>query len=130
MEKVLITGATGFLGRALVEKFINTGYEVTVLIRNPDKMDNQEITVYKINLENSAEIKETIVKNNLIDSDTTVIHCAAVLGAAQASKKTYIKINVDASIALFEVSNSLGAKNNSYTLLFCRGAIDRPVDTK
>lgn len=110
MEKILITGATGFLGRALLNKFTKNGVEVTALVRNPDRIDNQDITAYKINLENLVELKEIIIQNNLIDPNTTVFHCAAVLGAAQASKKTYKKINVDASVELFTIANQLKAK--------------------
>ncbi|OLS28701.1 MAG: dTDP-glucose 4,6-dehydratase 2 [Candidatus Heimdallarchaeota archaeon LC_2] len=109
MVKVLITGATGFLGGALVARLLNDGIEVAALVRNPEKIENHGIAVYQIDLENLVELKEIIIQNKLIDSNTTVIHCAAVLGAAQASKKTYIKINVEASFALFEISNQLKA---------------------
>lgn len=121
MEKVLITGATGFLGRALVNKFLENGSLVTVLVRNPDKIDNQEVDVHQLNLENIVELKDSIVQNNLIDANTTVIHCAAVLGAAQASQKTYKEINTDASFALFEVSNQLNAKK--FVFISSMGAV-------
>lgn len=35
--KVLITGATGFVGNALVKKFLREGHEVNILTRNPDR---------------------------------------------------------------------------------------------
>ncbi|MHA2101228.1 MAG: NAD-dependent epimerase/dehydratase family protein [Candidatus Kariarchaeaceae archaeon] len=110
MTKVLITGATGFLGRAISQKYLDNNYEVTAIVRNPDKILDQRIKVYKINFENLLELNAIISNNKLIDANTTVIHCAAVLGAAQASKKTYKKINVNASLALFDVANQLKAK--------------------
>jgi uncharacterized protein (TIGR01777 family) len=36
-HRVLITGATGFIGRRLVEALVNAGHDVTVLARNPAK---------------------------------------------------------------------------------------------
>jgi uncharacterized protein (TIGR01777 family) len=36
-KRILITGATGFIGRALSSRLIQQGYEVTTLSRNPEK---------------------------------------------------------------------------------------------
>lgn len=35
--RVIITGATGFIGKALVKELIEAGYEIVVLSRNPDR---------------------------------------------------------------------------------------------
>ena len=37
--KILITGGTGFIGRALTRSLTEQGYEVTVLSRNPDTVE-------------------------------------------------------------------------------------------
>jgi uncharacterized protein (TIGR01777 family) len=36
-ERIIITGATGFIGRALCRKLVEGGYEVVALSRNPEK---------------------------------------------------------------------------------------------
>jgi uncharacterized protein len=36
-QRVLVTGATGFVGRRLVEALVGAGHDVTVLARNPEK---------------------------------------------------------------------------------------------
>ena len=38
MPRVLIAGATGYLGRYVVREFHERGYQVRVLVRNPDKL--------------------------------------------------------------------------------------------
>jgi uncharacterized protein YbjT (DUF2867 family) len=38
MKKVLVAGATGYLGRYAVQEFKNRGYWVRALVRNPDKV--------------------------------------------------------------------------------------------
>jgi len=37
MDRVIITGGTGLIGRALVAELATVGYKVIVLSRNPDK---------------------------------------------------------------------------------------------
>ena len=39
MKKVLIAGATGYLGRCAVKEFKKQGYRVRALARNPAKLD-------------------------------------------------------------------------------------------
>ncbi len=39
MKSILITGGTGFIGRALVGLLIERGYQVCVLTRDPDKAE-------------------------------------------------------------------------------------------
>jgi uncharacterized protein YbjT (DUF2867 family) len=41
MKKVLVAGATGYLGRYAVQAFKNRGYWVRVLVRNPEKFNQQ-----------------------------------------------------------------------------------------
>lgn len=39
MERVLVAGATGYLGRYVVRKLKSQGYYVKVLVRDPNKLD-------------------------------------------------------------------------------------------
>jgi uncharacterized protein YbjT (DUF2867 family) len=38
MERVAITGATGFVGRYIVKELLNRGYQVYALVRNVKKL--------------------------------------------------------------------------------------------
>ncbi|MBA4369521.1 MAG: short chain dehydrogenase, partial [Desulfobacterium sp.] len=43
MSRCLITGANGFLGKHLVERLIQNGHEITLLIRNPEHTDKKKL---------------------------------------------------------------------------------------
>ena|SRR5690606_5175931 len=42
-DKVLVTGATGFIGRALTRKLLDRGERVRVLVRDPAKLAGLEV---------------------------------------------------------------------------------------
>lgn len=76
MERVLITGGTGLIGRALSKKLLTKGYAVSVLSRNRKASDS--IQFYCWDVEN-----QTIDKKSLLDVDY-IIHLA---GAGVADKR-------------------------------------------
>ncbi len=75
MKKVLITGATGFLGKYVVDEFADDGWEVTAFGRN-EKVGNSLITdnvrFVKGDLASFDEISAAIEGNEY------VIHCGAM----------------------------------------------------
>ncbi len=63
--KLIIFGATGTVGKELVKQALNKGYEVTVFIRNTDKMqnaNNANLILYKGDVLNVGEV-ENVLKN-------------------------------------------------------------------
>lgn len=89
MTKILITGANGFVGGHLVEKFIKEGYKVKCLVhRNLDFINN----ISKINIEiyhGSITEPETL-KDTVKDVDY-IFHTSAVLRAIDTA--TYYNVN-------------------------------------
>jgi len=59
MKNVIITGAAGNLGSAVVEKFLNSGYKTIVTVENEDQANrfttNQNLEIQKVNLGNETE---------------------------------------------------------------------------
>lgn len=43
MSRCLVTGANGFLGKHLVERLIKNGHDITLLIRNPERLDKKHL---------------------------------------------------------------------------------------
>lgn len=62
--RVIITGASGFIGYSLVEKYLEAGYEVYAVVReNTSKMlglKNESLTVVRCSLENIPDLEDKI----------------------------------------------------------------------
>ncbi len=91
MKNVLITGATGFIGGHLVDRFLAKGDNVRALVRPGNKfvkeLDRKGVEVIRGDV---REYKHIVRVMSGID---TVVHCAAVV-TDWASKKEYLEVTV------------------------------------
>ena len=88
--KVLVTGATGFLGKYLVQELVENNYEVVALGRNEKigkTLENEKVKFFKGDIENKNDILEAS-KNC-----SAVIHAAA-LSTVWGSWEKFYNINV------------------------------------
>ena len=86
MKKILITGATGFLGKCLVNYFNDTDYELILAGRNVDFINQLYPKKTAINY---AEIKNLKIKIDII------IHLAVINNNANLPFESYFKVNVN-----------------------------------
>ncbi len=109
MKKILITGGTGFIGKALCESLKNTKLEINLSFRNNRPLLNEKIECFKVGDINS----ETDWSKALYKTDC-VIHCAGIAHVINEFKKNtldvYRKINVKGTINLAEQAAALGVK--------------------
>ncbi|MFH6994872.1 NAD-dependent epimerase/dehydratase family protein [Flavobacterium sp. FlaQc-48] len=96
--KIAITGATGFIGKVLVEKHVKLGDEVRILSRK-DKLDFdfkslEKIQIFKGDLSN----KELLL--NFVDNVDVLYHCAAEIRDESIMKF----VNVEGTINLINAS--------------------------
>jgi uncharacterized protein YbjT (DUF2867 family) len=60
--KILVTGATGYIGGRLIPKLLEEGHIVHVLVRNPRRLEGrkwfEQVRIFKGDLENPKEIQE------------------------------------------------------------------------
>jgi uncharacterized protein (TIGR01777 family) len=105
MERVLITGGTGLIGKKLTKKLLDKGYAVSVLSRS--KKNSDSIQFHCWNIEN-----QTIDKEALLDTDY-VIHLAgsgvAVKRWTAKRKKEIIDSRVNSAKLLL---NNIDTKNS------------------
>lgn len=97
MKHAFITGITGFLGGAVARELMSDGYAITALVRDPKRLNPEfkKIEIIEGDLDNHERLADLL--EDALHEETEVYHIAAVLGAAQASKKTYQRVNVDAT---------------------------------
>lgn len=72
MKRVLITGATGFLGRYAVDEFLRAGYQVVAVGRNADKLQHLQAKRVRTVQADLAEL------SRLSEPVDYVIHAAAL----------------------------------------------------
>lgn len=127
--KTLITGATGFLGGALIRRLHNLGWDVTALGRNPVKLKELEvdgIRTVRADISKKDEVTASIADVELI------FHCAAfpspwggfelfhqtnVIGTrniVQACLERNVKrlVHVSTPSLYFNYSSRIGVKEN------------------
>ena len=93
-DKYLVTGATGFLGRAVVEALVRRGIRVYALVLHDDPYINL------LPREVHTVIGDVCDKNSLADffadadSRTCVIHCAGIVSVASRPGPKLYQVNV------------------------------------
>lgn len=78
--KVLVTGATGFLGKYVIDVLIENSYEVIAIGRNEKRgkeLQNESCTFYKIDFSEKEELEKIFKKEKI----QYVIHCGALSSA-------------------------------------------------
>jgi len=80
MKKILIAGATGYVGSRLVPRLLEKGYRVRCLARNPDKLKNRSWNKVEIVQGDVLDISslEAALKN--IDIAYYLVHAMGTLG--------------------------------------------------
>ena len=93
-DKYLVTGATGFLGRAVAEELVRRRAQVHALVLHDDPYINL------LPKEVHTVIGDVCVKNSLTDffadadSRTCVIHCAGIVSVASRPGSKLYQVNV------------------------------------
>jgi UDP-glucose 4-epimerase len=105
--KVLVTGATGFIGKKLICELRNQGKKIRILSRRPDP-DIESVV---------CDLYSNKIPNDALIGVDTIFHLAGFahnLGNANKFKHLYQSVNVDATVELAK----LALKNNVKKFIF------------
>lgn len=109
MEKslVAISGATGFLGTALVQHFLSEGYRVRAHAHTEDKVDQIDNRVENIVV---GEISDDSMISKLVANADFVIHTVSNFRYASGKAESYRRINVNGTQLLIDAAANAGVK--------------------
>ncbi len=137
MTKVLVTGATGMLGRHLVDILVEAGVSVRALVRSSSDtshLNNKGVALVKGDAADGAALRRAVEGMDLI------FHLAGYLTASSPfgdSNKTtdkewslYKAINVDFTEALLEASLDAGAGRFVFVSSSAVYSLDAPMPTR
>lgn len=105
--KVLVTGATGFAGRALAIKLNNLGMKVRVLVRTPSKVDFPNKSEYEIVEGNIVDEK---IVNKAVQGVEVVYNIAAVFREGGLADKVYHNVHVIGTLNLLKAAKKYSVK--------------------
>lgn len=97
--KVLVTGATGFVGQHTTQLLKELGHDVHVLVRNPKKLeaDFSEDRIIQLDLK-SAETQ--VIREKIPEDLDCVIHTAGIVHSF--STQDFFEINTKATLNLYK----------------------------
>ena len=105
--KILVTGASGFIGSRLSQQLLEKGYSVTGLV-NEKKLENSKIKIINVDLSDS--------NFSLPDEKYDVVFHLAAVTPMEKNKKKVKKVNYDGTVNLF---NQI--KNKTKFLVYISG---------
>lgn len=84
--KVVIFGATGFSGKAILKEALAKDYQVTILVRNPKAVNVQHknLTIVEGNVLDNREV------NKVLQNQDAVIQCLGVNGKGDGKPTTFV----------------------------------------
>ncbi|RMD87964.1 MAG: NAD-dependent epimerase/dehydratase family protein [Candidatus Dadabacteria bacterium] len=105
MEKILVTGATGFVGTRLCKELVEHGYSVRGMHRASSNIEPIKDMGVEL-VEGDVTEKESLLA--AMDGVDTVYHIAALFREAKHPDEVYWKVNRDGVVNVLEAAYTVG----------------------
>ena len=120
MEKVLVTGATGFIGLHCIAQLLQQGYSVTGTVRSPNRIEEvkQAISEQQLSTENLSFVEADLTKdegwNEAVAGCDYVLHVASpfIVGVPKHEDELIIPA-VEGTRRVIEAAINEGVKSRS-----------------
>lgn len=109
MEKILVAGATGYLGKYIVKNLVYQNFNTTVLVRNPTKF---EIFGIPVNRLVQAEVTKQSTLTNCCDGIDIVISTLGI--TRQTDGFSYMDVDYQANLNLLNEAKKNGVRKFIY----------------
>ncbi|MEN8005928.1 MAG: NAD-dependent epimerase/dehydratase family protein [Candidatus Krumholzibacteriota bacterium] len=93
MNRILVTGSTGFVGGRLVSRLLERGEEVRVFVRDPGRLDRSVRDRVEIVV---GELRDGAAVDRAVAGCHTILHLAALARAHVKDSRDYFRVNTDA----------------------------------
>lgn len=100
MKKVLVAGATGFIGRHLTAELVRKGYDVTLLVRKTS--DRRKVEEHKIVF---GDITDPNLKLEGFDTVYDLVGVGSVAATSEKAFREFSRVNADGARNLLEKTN-------------------------
>lgn len=106
MEKILLTGGTGFLGGQLAKRLSADGYDLRCVVRNLNKALHLQVQGAELLVGDLVDLEVVLEAARGVDS---VVHAAALVGG-WGSRNSYIRNNILPTKNLLDACANCGVK--------------------
>lgn len=115
MDKILVTGGSGFFGQILLKYMTNAGYECINVDIVTSEFLHTNIIHYQEDIRNFSALDKIADQYKI----TAIIHCAAILGHGINSKKVLWSTNVDGTENIALLAKKYNIKKVIFTSSNC-----------
>ena len=111
MTRVLVTGASGFIGRHVVEAAVRRGYEVVALVRNISAYQAPRPSVVPA----AGDVRDPESVRSALKGCDAVIHLAALYTFDSTQTEVMREVNVDGTQNVLHMALKAGVERIVYT---------------